>query len=407
MRSRLTARLVEGAELRDVVYLIWDSQVPGLAARIYPSGVRTFVFLYRAGRAQRQVTLGDVREMNLAAARKQAAALKLGVRGGADPKAERDEARHAETMDVLVERYLSEKSHLRQAAEMRQRGAIVRKRLRPPQRVRDVTARDIRGLLSPYRERRAYVASNRLRSFVAAVFNFAEREKLRPRGSNPCADVPKWKEQPRTRILAPHELALLHRALLDVAADARRDRAHGATRLDAVSYIRLLLLLGCRKSELLLADWSWVSWDEQLLTIPAEFAKSARSIEKPLPEAALEILEELRPKTHGPIFPSPQDPTRSRTGVRKTWLHVRARAGLTDVRLHDLRRTAASEGAAAGVPIFHVSKLLGHSTTAETERVYLQTQRAGLRAAAETISRGLTEKLTAKVNVIPLRAGRR
>ena len=406
MRSKLTNRGVERAELRDAAYLIWDSQVPGLAARIYPSGVRTFVFLYRAGRAQRQVTLGDVRELSLGAARKQAAAQKLRVRGGADPKAERDEARHAETVSVLVERYLADRSHLRQAAEMRQRGAIVCKRL-GTQRVRDVTARDVRGLLSPYRERRAYVASNRLRSFVAAVFNFAEREKLRPRGSNPCADVPKFKEQPRTRILAPHELALLHRALLDVAADARRDRAHGATRLDAVSYIRLLLLLGCRKSELLLADWRWISWDEQLLTIPAEFAKSQKQIEKPLPEAALAILEELRPKTHGPIFPSPQDPTRSRTGVRKTWLHVRARAGLTDVRLHDLRRTAASEGAAAGVPIFHVSKLLGHSTTAETERVYLQTQRAGLRAAAETISRGLTEKLTAKVNVIPLRAGRR
>ena len=158
----------------------------------------------------------------------------------------------------------------------------------------------------------------------------------------------------RTCSPVPWPIDRLHRVL---------DRHVGGRGAAQADIIRLLLLTGCRKSEIVRLRWSEVRGDVLAL---ADAKTGPRTV--PLNRQARRILERQRRGESPFVFPSPRDPSHPRGPELSLWYRVRREAGFEDVRLHDLRHTHASHAVMNGVAVPAVSRLLGHSDTRMTLR---------------------------------------
>ena len=196
-------------------------------------------------------------------------------------------------------------------------------------------------------------------------------------GQSPCAGVPSFKiHMQRERYLAPDEAGRLMRALEE------------SPRAEATA-LRLLLLTGARKSEILTARWENVRLDQRLLTVPLSKSNKPRHI--PLSDEAVAVIRSIRREPDCPwLFPG-HAPGKSLSDIYLFWNELRRRLGLADVRVHDLRHTFASILVNAGHSLYEVQKLLGHSDPRTTMR-YAHLGQASLVAAAQTVSACLVRR---------------
>ena len=199
--------------------------------------------------------------------------------------------------------------------------------------------------------------------------------------SNPTAGVRRNPRPLLTRFLSRAEIDRLHAAL-----DEHRGRGPGRQQADI---IRLLLLTGCRKGEIVNLRWSELGSDTLRLL---DGKAGPRTVY--LNEGARAVLER---QPRGPsrfVFPALDDASRPRSGELSLWRKVRRQAGIQDVRLHDLRHTFASHAVMQGVPLPVVSRLLGHSRSSMTLR-YAHVSDIEVEAAAERIGVGIADLLDA------------
>jgi integrase len=155
--------------------------------------------------------------------------------------------------------------------------------------------------------------------------------------------------------------------------------------------IPLLLLTGLRKNELLKARWADIDMERREIHLPE--TKTGEAQTRLLPGPTLDILRELpRMKGSPYVFPSPTSPSNPRRDLKRQWERIRKAAGLEDVTLHDLRRTAGSFMAQAGVPIQVIQQVLGHSHPGVT-RLYARLASENERKALETLADALSGPL--------------
>ena len=154
----------------------------------------------------------------------------------------------------------------------------------------------------------------------------------------------------------------------------------------AADIIRLLLMTGCRRGEILNLQWREVDGDTLNLTDaktgPRQVFLSAK---------ARQVIERQHCGASNWVFPSPTDSGKPRPHIDRFWNKVRKRAGVEDVRLHDLRHTFASQAVMRGVPVPVVARLLGHKQAAMTLRVYSHVADRDVEAAAEQVGSVLAE----------------
>ena len=201
----------------------------------------------------------------------------------------------------------------------------------------------------------------------------AEVYGYRPEGTNPCAGIKRYRRQGRERFLSAAELRRLGEVL------AR----HETFRPQAVAIIRLLLLTGCRKGEIVTLKWRF--YREGKLFLP-DSKVGPRTVW--LSSAARAILDGLPRKTVW-VFPSPQrDSHLTAAAVDPLWNRVRAEADLSDVRLHDLRHTHASMALAQGETVLTIGRLLGHRNPATTLK-YIHLSDAMVREAVDAVGAAL------------------
>ena len=183
---------------------------------------------------------------------------------------------------------------------------------------------------------------------------------------------------PLSRFLSREEIGRLYRALGGQTGEGGKQQA---------DIIRLLLLTGCRKSEILRLRWAEVRGK----TLMLEDSKTGPR-QVPLNSQAGRVLEE-QPRTRSPfVFPSPRDPSRPRSHDLALWYRVRREAGIADCRLHDLRHTHASHAVMNGVPIPVVSRMLGHSNVSMTMR-YAHLADRDIETAAERVGQAIAKLL--------------
>jgi len=209
--------------------------------------------------------------------------------------------------------------------------------------------------------------------------------------TNPTRGVKKNRRAPHTRFLSREEVGRLH-AVLD------RQVKRGGERRKQADIIRLLLLTGCRKNEIVRLRWSEVRGE--MLTL-ADSKTGPRKV--PLNSQARRILDRQPRGESEFVFPSPLDRSRPGRGDLRLWRRIRKDAGIEDCRLHDLRHTHASHAVMNGVPVPVVSRMLGHSNVRMTLR-YAHLEDRDIEQAAERVGQAIAELMELDTQLHPLEA---
>lgn len=374
MKATITVRLVDAMEPGT---MIWDDRVPGFVVRCQRRA-KVYGLKYRAGGRQRWFTIGKHGVLTPELARKEARRLLGVIASGGDPASVRALAGAVPTVADVAERFLAE--HV--DAKRKQRTAAgyrdILCRLVVPaigkMRISDVQRADVSRLHHDLRE--TPYQANRVLAVLAKMFSLAEEWGYRE--GNPCRGVEKFRERKRERFLSPVELAALGAAL-----DAWRGSPYAA------AAIRLLVLTGARLNEVLTLRWEWVDIARCEARLP-DSKTGAKTLHFPPP--AMVVLKDL-PRIEGNPFVI----VGARTGAHiinlsAPWRVIRKDAGLSGVRLHDLRHAFASVAVASGFGLPIIGKILGHSQPATTAR-YAHLADDPVKAAQAAVAASIDEAM--------------
>jgi integrase len=369
---RLTARTVEAARPPAAGRLeLFDADLPGFCIRITPNGRRTACVFYRFGPRLRRATLGTLPPLTLADARQLAREALHSAALGEDPASAKRSAREAITLAKLVRDYITAGEGRRSDATngdyRRTLKGVVEESPLGHQAARQVARGELRAFLEGI-ARKAPIRANRVLALVRAAFRWGLREELIER--DPTAGLQRLRpERPRERVLADEEVKKLWETLDAIAAgssDPVLESGKKAPRLVIAGAVKLLLLLGTRRSETLNMRWSDIDERAQTWTVPGAFRKGGRTHVVPLPPLALRLLTDLRPISGATpwVFVGKRGASLANNPSR--WSEILRKASGLDFTLHDLRRTCATGCARLGASESTVSRILGHKAIAGT-----------------------------------------
>jgi len=249
-----------------------------------------------------------------------------------------------------------------------------------PKRLAEITAADV----AQFHTMRGKHPSNanRCLALLSHIFSIGAKWGVLPAGTNPCRGVKRFRERIRERFLSAQEVVSLGRALAEV------DGSSGDTPEDwrVVNILRLLVYTGARLSEILALQWTWIHWDGGFARLP-DSKTGTKNL--PLPQPALDILRRVSEEHGRPskfVFPGARSGTYF-TGIQKPWQRIRKKAGLPDVRIHDLRHCFASTAVAHGESLYMVGAVLGHRAMSTTQRYAHLAMQPILDSANRTSSR--------------------
>ncbi len=374
---KLTKRSVEGLAAEEKDYLAWDRDMRGFGIRVYPSGKKTYLVQYRAGRRTRRITIGQHGVLTAEEARIRAKQLLGDVARGSDPSAEKQAKRRAPTVAGLCDRFLEEyvEQHCKPTTA-RDYHSIIRRFIRPrlgPLLIAEVTRADVVAFHHALRD--TPYQANRAASVLSKLFNLAEDWGLRQAGSNPARRIKKFREKEKKRYLSDDEQMRLGEVLAEALEEATES-------VYAVSAILLLLFTGCRLSEILTLRWDYVT--SHHLELP-DSKTGRRRI--PLPREAYDILMELPREAGNPYVILGDVDGAPLVNLQKPWRRIRSKAGLEDVRIHDLRHTYASVAMKDGIDPFTLKEIMGHKNLTTTLRYAHLADDAVQRAAGSVAAR--------------------
>jgi integrase len=390
LTNRAIAKLPAPARGNRIFY---DTVIGGFGLRVTAAGGRAFILNYyrRSDGRERRTTIGGFPEWSAAAAREEAKRLKREIDGGADPVGAYQESRAAPTIADLCTRFLADYVPRKRPSTQRGYRHQIRADILPAigrMKVAAVTHADVDALHHRL-SARVPTHANRVIAVLSKMFSLSVRWGWRT--DNPCKGIERNQEPKRHRYLSGTELKRLTKALAKLEDQG------------AANVVRLLLLTGARRGELLAAKWADIDLEARNWSKPASATKQKTLHRVPLSEPACRLLAEMRKMANDDadhLFPA-------RGGghlqhINAAWDALRKAAGIPDARLHDLRHTHASILASSGLSLPVIGALLGHSTPTTTHR-YAHLFDDPLRAAVERVGAVITETLSAVV--IPLNKG--
>lgn len=420
---KLTKKLIDSlsADEGGDDFFLWDTEVKGFGLRVSPGGNKSFVLKYRIGPRTRRYTISKVGSpYTVEQARDKARDLLTDIRDGKDPMDAKAEANAAMTVGELVKLYLAEgpaekpnkKPQSWKADEsnlLRHVVPLLGKKL-----VKALTQADVKKFQADVAAGKSRTVQKtkargkavvdggkgtaaRTVAVLAAMMQFAVNRRMLT--ENPAKGVELFKGEKRERFLSEREVALLADTLTTMEEEGAFDPTMAAA-------VRLLMLTGCRKNEILTLEWPWVDFDRGCLRLP-DSKTGAKVV--PLAAAALSILSDLadnrsavKPEDRSRfVLPALRGAEGHLVGLNKAWDRLRIRAtetgraqaaergepvdmapDLSTVRIHDLRHSFASFAVADGATLFMVGKVLGHKQARTTE-VYAHLADDPLRQVAE------------------------
>lgn len=353
--GKLTKRAIDAFKYEGGWDVRWDDQMPGLGVRIYESGKKSFVLSYRANGRKRLMVLGRyAADLTLDQARKRAESMRVKVNEGGDPLEEKRKAAVGQTFHDLVAAYIEKHAKLHKKTWEADKRRLDRNipASWTNRKVNSIKRSDIAELHSAIGATRPHEA-NRLLEVLHKAFRLARVWGYVDEGSeNPASEIDRFREPKRKRWLRPTELP-------NLAASIDEE-----PNIYIRAFLWLLMLSGARKTELLRARWDQLDYDSGILNLPETKAGEAQSLT--LSQPALAILKAIPRQEGNPHIFCGQRAGKSLANMDKNWHVIRERAGVEDLRIHDLRRSVGSWLTQAGVDLNQIKEALRHSAISTT-----------------------------------------
>ncbi len=365
---------------RDTVF--WDRDLTGFAVRVYPTGGKVYIAQARGPNGPKRVTVGRHDVLHADRARQRAALIIARIKAGEEPVPLAARFNGGPTVANLAARYLEEhvEVRLKPRTQVHVRGVLRRHILPALGKIPLVAVERSQVVELQQKLCDRPVTANRAVKVLSHMYRLGEGWGVVPEGFNPCRSVEKYPERRRERFLTDAEFARLGRVLDEAVGSASASPI-------AVAAIRLLMLTGCRKSEILTLRWTDVDLEAGELHL-GDAKAGPRAVQ--LPPTAVRLLEAL-PRREGCrwVFPGEDREGRfSGGGLDHVGQTVRTNAELEDVRLHDLRHSFASRALALGETLPVIGKLLGHNDIETTAR-YAHLAQDSIHETAERIAESI------------------
>ena len=348
-------------------HAVWDGELKGFGLRVYPGGKKSFILKYRIAGKQGIYSIGEYGKITVEEARLIAKNLFADIANGKDPREEKKKSALGNTMKDLAEHYLeySKKTKKRWKDDYYRINYLLP--IIGARKISSILPKDIQELCNDIGKDHTYEA-NRVRSLLSAMFTYAQKiGMIDEQSANPCKHVEKFKEQSRDRWVTHEELPRLWQAI------------ENEPNIYIRAALKIDLLLGLRKMELLSLQWKDISFERK--TIYLGDTKAGRPFTLPIQPLVIEILESL-PRTEGNpfVFCSKVKDGCHIVEIKNSWNRIKKEANLEDIRLHDLRRTVGSWLATSGHSLPLIGKTLNQSSQQVTE-VYSRLSTDPVRAA--------------------------
>ena len=371
----------------------FDTVCRGLMLEVRTSGGKVFYFRYTDRRGkQRQLKIARFGDLTLDQARKKVAQLRTQMAMGEDPSEQRQEARNVPTFAQFIEeQYMPFVQTYKRSVGTDV--SLLKNHLLPrfgKRHLDEITRADIQKILADRRAQGAAPGSaNRLLIMLRFIFNLALKWEIAGVKSNPSRGIPLLEENnKRERYLSVEEAQRLYESV-----------CKGDTMLRYI--VPMLILTGARKREVLDAKWEDFDLNRRIWRIPVSKSGKARHV--PLSDGAITLLGSIprKPKCDW-AFANP-DTCKPYASIFGTWNTARKRAGLSDVRLHDLRHSFASLLINSGRSLYEVQKILGHTQVKTTQR-YAHLSQDTLLAAANAATEAVGAVMLPPVEPVRLAA---
>lgn len=424
--KRLTKTVVDELEARGKEYVVWCSKLAGFGCRVRSTGSKSFIAQYRIGGRNsptRKVTVGSYGKVTVEQAREAASKILARAELGEDVAEAKAKERAEMTVAQLCDEYLRDGCDHKKASTLRSDVGRIERHIKPllgRKRISEVKRSDIERFLRDVaggktatnektgKHGRAIVTggkgtATRTVRLLGGIFSYAVAKGYLQ--TNPRLGVKLYADGKGERFLAMDELQRLGDALREAETEGlpwlfeegrnAKHRPKDENKREiispfAIAAIRLMLFTGCRKGEILNLRWDEVDFERGLMYL-SDSKTGAKKVLLSAP--ALDVMAEL-PRV-GDYVIAGNKPDQPRNDIKRPWQRITRHAGLENLRLHDLRHSYASVGAASGMGLGMVGKLLGHASPVTTAR-YSHFADDPLRRASDLIASSIAAAIQPK-----------
>ncbi|MEI7869900.1 MAG: tyrosine-type recombinase/integrase [Candidatus Methylumidiphilus sp.] len=365
-----------------------DTKVNGLQLRISSTGIKTFsLYRWLKGDAKpERVTLGRFPDMTIEQARIESARINADIARGINPmekkRLDRAEMKFAEFWKEYMDKYSKARKKERtiQEDEKTYRNYLS---VLAARKLSKITKQDCQKLHHEIASKTSGATANRALAVLSSALGVAQDWGYMP--DNPAKAVKKFKETARDRYIQSDEMMPFWQALLD---EPNRDFA---------DFFMVCLLTGQRREGVLSMRWNQVSMERKEWRIPDP--KNREPLTVPLIGEVVSLLADRQAKGGEWVFPG-TGKTGHLAEPKTAWKRILERAGIADLRIHDLRRTLGSNMAAAGVNTITTARAMGHKTLSMAlryQQLGTDPRRAAIEAGAGSILANAGARETAEV----------
>ncbi len=384
MKKRITKKAVDALKPGET---IWDVELVGFGARRQKDSV-SYIVKKKVNGRQTLVTIGKHgAPWTPDLARKEAITIINQLIHGLDPNEAKKRERAKKTVDEIWKHFEGDHISKLKPRTQEEYRRLYRLYIAPElgrKRLEDVTREDVAALHRKMKEKPR--TANFCLSVISKFMNWCEMQELRPQHSNPVRGIKKYPETSRERFLTEEEIEAIGKALEEELAEKGN--------IYAVAAICLLLFTGARLNEILTLKWDHVDLENNLLILPDSKTGKKTIV---LNAAARQALETLPREQGNPYVICGNKQGQHLVNLQKPWRRIRKRAGLNDVRIHDLRHTFASWAAKKGGSLPQIGAVLGHKQAQTTQR-YAHLVPDHLRNLVEDVSHGISVLLKSESN---------
>ncbi len=370
-KMRLSDRAVSRLVAAPGEFTVWDTRVTGLGVRVRPSGYKSFVLMDNGNGSSKRRTVGSATHITVDEARSRCLAIQSGA-----VESVTDTPPSPLFGDFVADVWRPECFDRFKLSTRRTTGTTLKTQLLPTFGARPldrITRKEVMAWFDHY-SGTAPGGANHALDTLCQILNHAKSHGHLE--TNPARGIRRNPQRRFNRFLSRDEARRLH-AELDRMVTERPSRAAQA------DVIRMLYYTGCRFNEIRTLKWCEVDTDTLNL---ADSKTGPRKIY--LNSEARQIIARQSHFGSDYVFPSPSNPTLPTPSSAPLWFDLRKRAGIEDVRLHDLRHNFASQAVLNGVPLPIVARFLGHRQVSMTLR-YAHVADSEVEAAAERIGEGI------------------